>query len=145
MATVLESHLSLHEREADERPSLASADGLGGVEDLIALHVALYERLEHHLGQEGLTEAHRPFVPLFSRWLRTARRIKDAASQLRREGHEVAGFELLLRTMNCSKVVAEHFDHFVRLNERLARGDPGDYRPLDEVMDELRRRDRSGG
>jgi hypothetical protein len=100
MVTVLESHLSLLEREAEDRPTSTAADRVGLVEDLIGLHLALYERLERHLGQGGVTEAHRPLVPLFIRWLHTARRIKDAACELRREGQEVAGFDLLLRTIN---------------------------------------------
>lgn len=145
MLTILESQLALLERLSEDSPASTPADRVLIVEDLIALHVVLYLRLEHRLGQDGVTEAHRPLVPLFVRWLHTARRIKGAACALRREGLEVASFDLLLRTINYSKEVAEGFDYFVRLNERLARGEWGDYRPLEEVMEELRRRDQSGG
>jgi hypothetical protein len=108
------------------------------VEDLIAIHLAIFEALQRHIGEHGLTAAHRPLVPLFQRWLETARRIKGTISELRAKGLSVAGLDDLLRTINRSKPVAEDFDDMVALNERLARREPGEYFPLAEVLDELR-------
>jgi len=145
MVTVLESHLSLLEHEAEGAPESTMSERVERTQDLISLHLAVYEALERHIGGGGLTEAHRPLVPLFQRWLHAARRIVDAARELRRQGQPVPEVDDLVRTINRSKPMAEDFDDFVRLNERIRRGEPGTYRPLDEVIDELRRRDQSAG
>jgi hypothetical protein len=138
MVNVLESHLALLEREAEARPGVTTAERAGVVGELIALHAAVFGVMERHVGVNGLAEAHRPLVPLFRRWLETARRIVAAARDLRAAGHPVGDLDDLLRAMNRAKPVAEDFDHVVRLNARLARGEAGTYRPLGEVMDGLR-------
>ena len=136
--SVLESHLTLLEQEAEPRPGLTPAERAGVAGDLVALHAAVYEVLERHIGGEGLTEAHRPLVPLFRRWPHTARRIIAVARDLRTEGQQVGNVDDLLRAVNRAKPVGEDFDQVVRLNQRTARGEAGAHRPLAEVMDELR-------
>jgi hypothetical protein len=113
-------------------------DEVQHIEDMIAIHLGVFTALESHVGEDGLTAAHRPLVPLYQRWLETARRIKAAVAQLRAKGQNVAGLDDLMRTINRSKLVAERFDDMVALNERMARGEPGEYIPLAEVLDELR-------
>jgi hypothetical protein len=113
MLHFLESQIGLLERGApspDERE----------VEDLIAFHITALDRLESHLDPHGLSEADRPLVPLFQRWLSAAKQVKEAARNLKNQGHTVNGFDDLLRAMNRSKPVAESFDYFVGLNKRLS-------------------------
>ena len=112
MPHFLESQIGLLERGA---PPEATE-----VEDLIAFHVIALDRLESHLGPHGLSEADRPLVPLFQRWLSAAKQVKEAARNLKSQGHSVEGFDNLLRAMNRSKPVAESFDYFVELNKRLS-------------------------
>lgn len=138
MATVLESHLALLERAAGVPADAALTERVGGVEDLIALHTAVFEAMERRLGQDGLNEGHRALVPLFRRWLEAARRFAAAGAELRRQGHAVAGLDELLRAMNRAKPVAEDFDQVLALNQRIVRGEAAAYRPLPEVADELR-------
>jgi hypothetical protein len=57
---------------------------------------------------------------LFQRWLTAAKHVKELSRNLRTEGHAVEGFDDLLRAMNRSKPVAESFDYFVGLNQRLS-------------------------
>ena len=137
MPSLFESILDVLNREA--APQISDAKGeVEHVEDMIAMHLAVFAALERHLGDDGLAEAHRPLVPLFQRWLETARRIKAKVGELRAKGQTVAGLDDLLRTINRSKPVAERFDDMVELNERIKRGEPGQYRPLSEFLDELR-------
>ena len=143
MVTVLESHLSLLEHEAEGTCESTLSERVDRIQDLISLHLAVYEGMERHIGEGGLTEAHRHLVPLFQRWLRTARHIVSAARELRVQGQSVPGIDNLVRTINRSKPMAEDFDDFVRLNQRIRSGEAGTYRPLDEVVDELRHRDQS--
>jgi phosphoglycolate phosphatase-like HAD superfamily hydrolase len=138
MPTVLESHLALLEREAFAAPAPSDAGDSDRLEQLVALHVALYEVLERRLGPDGLVEAHRPLVPMFQRWLETARQLKAEARRLRVAGQPVPDLDDLLRAMNRAKCTAEAFDHFVALNERLARGEKPQGRPLAAILDELR-------
>ena len=49
--------------------------------------------------------------------------------------------EALLSAINRAKPVAEDFDQFLELNQRLDRGDAGCDRPLGEIVDELRSKD----
>jgi hypothetical protein len=143
MVTVLESHLSLLEHEAEDAPESTLSERVEHMRDLISMHLAVYEGMERHLGENGIAEAHRPLVPLFQRWLNTARRISDAARELRIQGHPVPGIDELIRTINRSKPMAEDFEDYVRLNQRIMSGEAGTYRPLDEVLDELRHLDQS--
>ena len=113
MVAFLTSQIGLLEKES------LSAD-VGEVEDLIAFSLTALDRLESHLGPDGLSERDRPLVPLFQRWLRAAGKVKEIARTLRNSGVTVRGYDDLLRTMNRSKPVAESFDHFVALNRRLA-------------------------
>ena len=137
MPSILESHLELLEKEA--APQISDAqDEVKRVEQMIAIHLTVFNLLEDQIGDEGLTESHRPLVPLFQRWLETARQIKAAVGALRAKGKTAANFDDLLRMMNRSKPIAEDFDEMVALNERVARGEPGEYFPLAEVLDELR-------
>jgi len=137
MVAVLESHLSLLEREAADPSGTNLAERAGFVEDLIVLHLAVFGGMERHLGADGLTEAHRFMVPLFRRWVHTARSLIITARDLRAAG-VVIHLDPLLSAINRAKPVAEDFDHFVELNQRLDRGHAGSYRPLAEVVDELR-------
>jgi hypothetical protein len=70
-----------------------------------------------------LSERDRPLVPLFQRWLKAGRKVKELVKELQRGGQTVAGYDDLLRAMNRSKPVAESFDHFVQLNASLASAD----------------------
>ena len=138
MPSALESHLELLEREAHAAPRAGQAPG--ALEELIALHTGLYEVMERRIGPGGLSEGHRPLVPMFRRWLDTARRLAAAAAA--RDDHDpgrpAAGLDELLRAMNRAKPVAEDFEHVIRLNERIARGEAGSYRALQVVVDGLR-------
>ena len=108
------------------------------LERMIRQHASVYEVMQQQLGFTDLTEAHRPLVPSFRGWLDTARQLVAACRELPPAARPVAALDDLLRAMNRSKLVAEDFDYFVRRNERAARGEFGPYRPLAEVMDELR-------
>lgn len=130
--------MTLLERETAGHPDATPAERAAAVADLVALHTAVYEAMELRLGDEGLTEAHRPLVPLFQRWLRTARRIIESARDLRKAGQPVGGVDDLVRAINRAKLVAETFEETVALNQRIARGEAGTYRALAEVKDELR-------
>lgn len=145
MVALLESHLSLLEHEAEGTSEMTISERVDRTQDLISLHLGVYEAMEHHIGEGGLTEANRPLVPLFQRWLHTARRIVDTARELRMQGQPVPGIDDLVRTINRSKPMAEDFDDFVRLNQQIRSGEARTYRPLEEVLDELRRRDESEG
>jgi hypothetical protein len=138
MPEALESHLALLEREAASSAEVSPAERTRGLEDLVALHLALFEAFERRLGPDGVNEDHRPLVPLFRRWLATARRFAASAAELRRQGHTPARLDDLMWAINRAKLVAEDFDHVVALNQRIARGEAGTYRPLSEVEDELR-------
>lgn len=117
MTTILESQIGLLEREPLS-PDRAE------VEDLIAFALTALARLEMHLGPGGLSERDRPLVPLFQRWLTAARHVKELAKGLRDSGATVTGYDDLLRAINRSKPVAESFEHFVELNDRLAKSQP---------------------
>lgn len=140
MASALESHLALLEHEAGAGAAAAGANDADRLDDLIALHVGLFGVMERRLGTDGLSECHRPLVPLYQRWLETARRLRDSARDQRRQaGRPAAGVDDLVRAMNRSKIVAEDFDHFVELNAKVRSGT---YVPrgrtLAEVTSELR-------
>jgi hypothetical protein len=113
MPVFLESQIGLLEHGA---PSPDATE----VEDLIAFHLTALERLESRLGPGGISEADRPLVPLFQRWLSAARHVKEFVRDLQSKGRVVGGYDDLLRAMNRSKPMAERFDHFVALNERLS-------------------------
>jgi hypothetical protein len=135
MVAALESHLSLLEHEAADASVADAAERAGLIKDLIALHLAVFEGMERHLGPDGLTEAHRFMVPLFRRWIHTARSLVGTARDLKSVG-VILQLDPLLSAINRAKPVAEDFDHFVQLNHR-PLADPGSYRPLAEVVDEL--------
>lgn len=113
MSGFLDSQLGLLERQT-------GSPNVQEVEDLIAFHLTTLERLESHLGSEGILETHRRLVPLFQRWLSSARNTKQLVRTLRNAGHSVSNYDDLLRAMNRSKPIAESFDRFVELNARLA-------------------------
>ena len=138
MVSILEPHLELLEREAGSCRGSTPAEQASVVTDLAALHVALYSALERQIGPHGVTEAHRPLVPLFRRWIDTARRIVKAGAELKRQGQNVEGIDDLVRSINHAKPVGEQFDWVVGLNARIARGEEGTYRPLAEFLEELR-------
>lgn len=147
MTTALEPHLALLEQASQDvaaadpvAATVASGAGADRLDELIALHVSLFEVMERRLGTDGLSECHRPLVPLYQRWLETARRFRDQArDQRRRTGRPAAGLDDLLRAMNQSKIVAEDFEHVVRVNEQIRAGTyPPIGRPLAEVVSELR-------
>jgi len=147
METVLESHLALLEQEAEARPTPTAVEQGAMLDVLVALHTAFYGVLESRIGPDGVTEAHRPLVPLFQRWLRTGRRIVQSARESKAAGRRVAGVDDLVKAINLSKAVAEHFDHYVELNKHIAAGDFSifdTYRLLSEVTDELRTQNQSG-
>ena len=139
MVRVLESHLAPHEQEAVADSTVPLSDRASALSDVISFHVSLFEALDRRLGTEGLSEAHRPLVPLFQRWLITARRMATAARELIAQGQLVVGLNDLARAMNRAKPTAEHFDYYVETNDRIARGEPIHYTPLNEVLNELRR------
>ena len=60
MVAVLESHLSLLEREAADPSGTDVAERAGFIEDLILLHLAVLEGMERHLSR-GLLDRGRPF------------------------------------------------------------------------------------
>jgi hypothetical protein len=121
MVAFLESQIGLLETGSESfDPAPSGEDRARLAEDLIAFHLTALERLESHLGPGGLSERDRPLVPLFRRWLDSARKVKELARSLRAAGQPAAGYDNLLRAMNRSKPVAESFDRFVELNARLA-------------------------
>lgn len=121
MVAFLESQIGLLETESESFDPAPSGEGRARLaEDLIAFHLTALERLEGHLGPGGLSQGDRPLVPLFRRWLGSARKVKELARSLRAAGQPVPGYDNLLRAMNRSKPVAESFDRFVELNARLA-------------------------
>lgn len=138
MASVLESHLALLEREAEVRMDSTGPERARLLEDVVSLHTAVYEAIERRIAGEGLTEADRPLVPLFRRWLSAARRILQSAGELRSQGQRVHGLDELLRAINRAKPAADDFDQVVAVNRRTASHEPGTHRPLGEVLDELR-------
>lgn len=145
MVTLLESHLSLLEQEAEAHPAPTVAEQGTLLDELVALHTAVYEVMELRIGPDGVSERDRPLVPLFRRWLQTGRRIVAAAGASRRAGRPIARLDDLGFAINRSKLVAEDFDRFVELNRRIAAGELGTYRPLSEVWDELQAQDQSQG
>jgi len=138
MPEVLESHLALLEREAASAADASPAERARRLEDLVALHLALLDAFERRLGPDGVNEGHRPLVPLFRRWLATARRLAASAAELRRQGHTPARVDDLMWGINSAKLVAEDFDCVLALNQRTARGEAGIHHPLSEIEDELR-------
>lgn len=138
MVSALECHLALLEREALNRPTPSGSEGADRLDEVIALHVGLYEVMERRVGPNGLSDAHRTLVPMFRRWLATARLFVADARDLRAAGRPVVGVDDLLRAINRAKPIAEDFEHIVTLNGRVARGQGGSYRPLAGVVDELR-------
>ena len=84
MVAFLESQLKfLESRSEADSQTLPNAERVQLVEDLIAFHLTALERLEKHLTAKGLSERDRPLVPLFQRWLKEARRVKDLAKELK--------------------------------------------------------------
>lgn len=144
VVAALESHLSLLERESQIPPGVSTLDQAKLIQDLVALHLAVFDGLERRLGSEGLTESHRPMVPLFRRWLQTARRLIVWARDLRGNGILI-DLDPLLSAINRAKPIAEDFDYFIGLNQGLDRGLTGSYRSLAEVIDELQHEDKQLG
>lgn len=140
MASVLETYLSAVEHDTAVTEVASLADRAQSIEEIIAMHTALLKAMERRLGDQGIQEKHRPLIPLFQRWTLAARRIAGTVWELNRAGVQVAGIDDLMFSINHAKTMTEEFDHFVELNERLARGEPGNYRPLSEVMNDLRNR-----
>jgi len=122
MASILEAHLALMEKELRSKDSNAE-DQAQRVEDLIAIHIGIFAALEGHIGENGLTEAQLPLLPLFQRWLQSAAQL-NAAVELRSKGKSVASFDDLLRTIDLGRPAAEGFDEMVAVCERIVRGDP---------------------
>lgn len=124
MVAFLESQIGLLESGMESLdPTPPDAERARLAEDLIAFHLTALERLEGHLGACGLSERDRPLVPLFRRWLDSARKVKEFARSLRSAGQLIEGYDDLLRAMNRSKPVAESFDRFVELNARVRQED----------------------
>src|SRR5687768_11461166 len=88
------------------------------LERLVTLHAAVYEVMEAQLSPGGLKESDRPLVPLFRRWLDTARQTVAAARQLPPAERPTVALGDLLRAINRSNLVAEEFDEVVALNQR---------------------------
>jgi hypothetical protein len=132
--SILESHLELLEREVGVHPNSSAAESAIAVEDAISVHLALFDVLERRIGTGGLSEQHRPLVPLFQRWLDAARRIVKSAAK----SSPASGLDGLLRAINRAKPAAEDFDRIVALNNRTTSGETGTYRPLSEVVNGVR-------
>jgi hypothetical protein len=144
MASVVDSYLALAEQDPAGVGSTGVEERATALEVLVALHTAFYEVLERRLGDDGLTDAHRPLIPLFRRWMESARQMVEQARELRSKGRPIAGIDPLVCAINRAKIPAESFDHFVELNERMKRGEPGTYAPWPEVVRELRAERQSG-
>jgi hypothetical protein len=146
MTSALEAHIAVVEREAQLPPGATIEDRASALEDLITIHRSVFEIMDRRIGPDGLSEVHRPFIPLFQRWIDAARQIVVRARELRAQDRVVAGIDDLVCEINAAKLVAEHFDSTVASNERVRRGEPpGPSRLLSEVLDELRAADRSNG
>ena len=143
MTNVFESYLALAEQDPHPGSRGTLEDRASSLEDQVAAHTAIFQAMESRLGDQGLTESHRPLIPLYQRWMNAARQLVVRARELRAQGRPVAGVDELVCAINGAKDVAEDFDHTVELTNRIRRGEPpGPSRPLQEVLDELRAADR---
>ena len=137
MTNVFESYLALAEQDP-HRGETDLVERAAALEDQVAAHTAILHAMDSRLGEGGLTEAHRPLIPLYQRWMKAARQLVVRAREMRAAGRPITGIDELVCAINSSKDVAEDFDHTVELNEKIRRGEPpGPGRPLDEVMNEL--------
>jgi hypothetical protein len=140
MVSVLDSYLSLVEHDPGFGEVESAFDRRKSVEEMLAVHTALFLVMERRLGEEGIKEEHRSLVPLFQRWLAVARRITPAVWELKRAGIKVAGLDEFMFSINRSKWMAEEFDFWIKRNQEIARGELGKTIPLTELMNELRNR-----
>jgi hypothetical protein len=144
--TEVESQLALLERELFELHGLTPQQRAPLLTSLAARFGTLYDELEMLIGKEGLQRTDQPLIPLFQRWMQSAREVITSVREVRAAGVDVPRVTDLAFAINCSKAVALDFDRTVSVNEQLARGEyPARGRPLKEILDELQARVRSAG
>jgi hypothetical protein len=88
--------------------------------------------------------AAREFIPAFENWLAYALELKALRRDCKARGHPAAGAPEFLHAIIRSKIYGPDFDSILESLRRIERGESRG-RPLEEVMDELRRQDRTAG
>ena len=142
---VFESYIALAEQDAPIGPTPTVEARAAALEDQVAAHTAIFEAMERRIGPDGLAEVHRPFIPLYQRWMKGARQLVTQARLFRTEGRPIGGVDELVCAINRAKAVAEDFDQTVQFNDRIRRGEPpGPSRPFEEARDEIRAADGTG-
>jgi hypothetical protein len=130
--SVFESYVALTEQDPHTVPSMSLEERALLLEDRVAVHTSLFHAMESRIGPDGLTEAHRPLIPLYQRWMAAARQLVVQAREFRAAGRPLANLDPLGFAINAAKNVADDFDWTVDLNARIRRGEPPEPgRPLE--------------
>ena len=118
--------------------------------EMMAFAVHLLQRIEAAASRKQPADgawdeaAAREFIPVYREWFEYATVVRDLRHACKAHGHPVAGAEEFLHGYNRAKMMARDFDSLVAaaraIDEGKRRG-----RPLSEVADELRGRDRARG
>jgi hypothetical protein len=144
MTSIFEPYLALAERADPTAADRSMEERAAILEDRVAAHMGVFDAMQRRIGDQYLTQLHRPLIPLYQRWMNAAREMVARAREFRAEGRVIAGIDELVCDINLSKLVAESFHRTVEFNDRVKRGEKfGPYRPADEVFDELRSQPRA--
>lgn len=138
-----ETYLAASEQGSQSEPDRSLEERASILEDRVAAHTGIYEAMARRTGE--VSEAHRPLIPLYQRWINAARQLVIQARGFRAQGRPIAGIDELVCAINLAKFVGQDFDHTIDFNDRARRGELGSSIPWSEVDRELRTRRESQG
>jgi len=137
MGSILEPYLALLEQHPERSTDAMGSDRLQDIADAVEIQLAVFEALQRRIGPGGLSDAYRHLIPMFNRWVHSARELLKSAGVLRATPFAKT-MERLGFAINRAKLVTEDFDEIVRLNKSDLPGQNGPYKSLDEVKSGLR-------
>jgi hypothetical protein len=145
MTSVFEPYLALAELEDAAAADRTVEQRAAILEDRAAAHTAIFKAMNRRIDQQGVIESDRSLIPLYQRWIASARQMVVLARESRAAGRPIAGIDDLGFSINRAKPVADRFDQTLQYHERIRRGErpAGPHYPLAEVIDELRSGTRS--
>jgi hypothetical protein len=114
------------------------------VEELVSLFVSLEGELEKSTAKEQLSGfARQTAIAEYKHLATVGGRIRDMVARLRKDGFTVTGIDPFMRSLIRCRAAADG-DELVAERDRVARGEITT-RPIQELIDELQRRDNTTG
>jgi len=114
------------------------------VEELMSLFVSLAGELEKSTAKEQLSNpARQAAIAEFRHMTIVGSRIRGMVAQVRKDGYTVTGIDEFMRSLIRCRATADT-DEIIAERDQIARGEVKS-RPIQELIDELQRRDNATG